>query len=163
MLEVADRVDGDVGRLHEVEHVVERQRAGRVAAVGVEHQDLLPVLALRAVEIDADRVVERRPAVGLALADALDEARIVGGGEARDAHLRVEVHERDVGGVIERVDELDRGRARVPEVVGHAAAGVEQQAEVQRRRVFRRRRRRNTSASASCRSRRSRSRRPSGR
>ena len=37
-------------------------------------------------------------------------------------------------GVLERVEELDRRGARVLEVLLHAAAGIEQQPEVQRRR-----------------------------
>ena len=136
VLHVADGVDRDVGRLAEGEHVAEGERASRVAAVGVEDQHLLPVLALGAVEIHADGVVQRGPAVGLPAADALDETRVVVGAEAGDAHLGVEVDERDVGGVVEGVDELDRGGARVLDVARHAAAGVEQQADVQRRRVL---------------------------
>ena len=38
--------------------------------------------------------------------------------------------------MIERVDELDRADPRVLEVGRHAAAGVEQQPDVQRRRLL---------------------------
>ena len=40
--------------------------------------------------------------------------------------------------MIERVDELDGGGPRVLDVARHAAAGIQQQAEVQRRRFLRR-------------------------
>src|SRR5262249_10037873 len=43
VLQVADRIHRDIGRLDQVEHVVEGQRAGRVAAVGVEDEHFLAV------------------------------------------------------------------------------------------------------------------------
>ena len=55
-------------------------------------------------------------------------------GEARRADLGVEVHQRDVHRLGQRVEELDGRRARQLDVLPHAAAGVEQQAQVQRRR-----------------------------
>ena len=137
MLQVPDGVDRDVGCLHEIQRVLIRQRAARVAAVRVEHEHLLAVLRFRAVEVHPQRVVERRHPVDLAHADPLDEARVVVGVEARDAHLRREIDERHVRRPIGGVHELDGGLPRGVDVFGHAAARVEQKPEVQRWREVR--------------------------
>src|SRR5438067_2777723 len=50
MLEISDRIHGYVRGFEQVQHVPERQRARRVAAVGVEHEHLLAVLILGAVQ-----------------------------------------------------------------------------------------------------------------
>ena len=99
MLEVADGVDRDVGGPQQIEHVAERERAAGVAAVGVEDEDLLAVLLGGAVEIDAERVVQRRHsrrpcARGCARSGAGSRLPRI----ARDADLGVEVDERDVLG-----------------------------------------------------------------
>ena len=98
--------------LQQVEHVAERHGAARVAAVGVDDQDLLAVLLGGAVQVDAERVVERGEPSGLRLADALDQPRVVVRAVARDADLGVEVDQRDVDGALDRVEELDGRRAR---------------------------------------------------
>jgi hypothetical protein len=84
---------------------------------------------VRAIEVDAERVVERRPAVGPASTNALDEARHVHRSVLRDAHFGVEVDERDVLGLGEVLQEPDGGRAGQTHVLEHAAARVEQQPE----------------------------------
>ena len=48
----------------------------------------------------------------------------------QDADLRIEVHESHIRRAVESVDELDRRGSRVLQVVRHAAARVEQQAEM---------------------------------
>ena len=90
---------------------------------------------MHAVEVDAHRVVERRPAVGLAGPDALDEARQIGQPVPRDADFGVEVHQRDVVGLGQFLEEANGRRAGQRDVVLHAAAGVEQQAQAQVQRV----------------------------
>ena len=80
-------------------HVAEANRAARVAAVGVEHQDLPARLLGGAVEVDAERVVQRREAVRLPRADPLDQARKVVLPVLGDADFGVEVDQRDVLGV----------------------------------------------------------------
>ena len=67
---------------------------------------------------------------GLARADALDHPRKVLLRVARDADLGVEVHQRHVGGVGEGVEKAHGGRARQRDVFAHAAARVEEQADV---------------------------------
>ena len=65
-----------------------------------------PSWSVGAVEIDAERVVERGPAIGLAAADALDQAGEVALAVAGDADLGVEVDERDVLGLGQRFRNL---------------------------------------------------------
>ena len=122
--------------LQQVEHVAGGERAARVAAVGVDEQDLLAVLLGGAVEVDAHRVVERRPAVRLAHADALDQPRVVVGAVARDADLGVEIDQRDVDRVLVGVEELDRGRCATSLMSAAMLPLVSSsEPEVQRRRV----------------------------
>jgi hypothetical protein len=87
-------------------------------------------LSGRSVQIRADRVVQRGEAVRLLLTDALDEPRELALTVARGADLGIEVDDRDIDGVCERVEELDGGGLREAHVLAHAPADVEQQAEV---------------------------------
>ena len=96
MLELADRVHRHVRGLEQIEQLVEAASSSRVAAIGVEQHHLAAVLPGGAVEVHADRVVERRPAVGLLLPDALDQRGRTRSAVTRDAHLGVEVDDRDV-------------------------------------------------------------------
>ena len=133
VLEEADRVDGDVARLERREQVGVGHRAARVAAVGVDDEDLLARLVHRAAEVDADGVEERGPAIGLAPAQPRHQAAEVALAVGGDADFGVEVDDRHVLGARQAIEELDRGAARQLDVGGHAAAGVEDQADVQRR------------------------------
>ncbi len=71
----------------------------------------------------------------LLVPDPLDEAGEIGLPVARDPHLGVEIDDRDIDGVRQRVQKLHRRRARERHVVLHALAEIEQQPEVQRRAV----------------------------
>jgi hypothetical protein len=113
--------------------VAERDGAPRVATIRIDDEDRPPLVFGGAVEIDAERVVERRPPVGAPAADPFHQARELPLLVARHPHLGVEVDERDVPRVAERVEEADGSGARQLDVLAHAAAGVEQQADVQLR------------------------------
>ncbi len=138
MLQEPDGVHRHVGRLQEIEHVAEGDAAPVVASVGVEHQDLPPVLVGGAVEVDAGRVPQGgAPPFRLPAPNPLDEAAELRLAVARDAHLGVELDQRVVPRVLEGVEEPDGRRAGQMDVGVHAAADVEQRAQVE----FRRRRR----------------------
>ena len=113
---------------------MEADRAARVAAVGVDQHDLPAVLAAGPVQVQPDRVVERRETARLLLPDPLDEPRELVLAVARRAHFGVEVDDGDVDGVGQRVEELDRRGLGEGQVLAHAPADVEHQAEVHRRR-----------------------------
>ena len=134
VLEVAEGIQGDVRGLEQVGDVAGVDGAARVAAVGVGDEHFLAVLRRRAAQVDGERVVERRHAAGLAHADAFDQVGIVVGAEDGAAHFGVEVDQRHVDRVLVLVEELDRRGPDVLHVLIHAAAGVEQEPEVQRRR-----------------------------
>ena len=78
----------------------------------------------------ADGVVQRRHPGRLLLANALDEPREFVLAEPRGTHLGVEIDDRHVDRIGQGVQELDRRGAREPEVVAHALADVEQDAEM---------------------------------
>ena len=118
MLEIADRVHGNIGGLQEIERVGEGERAARVAAVGVEHQDFAAFLPLRTVQIHAERIVQGRPAVGLTHANPFHETRVVRRTEPGHANFRVEVDEGEIGRVVHRIHELHGGCAAVPQLSG---------------------------------------------
>src|SRR5499427_5813064 len=74
MLEGTDGVHGRVRGLERSHQVAEPEAAACVGAVGVQHHDLSTVLFPGGVEIDPDRIVERRLPSGLQPPDALEEA-----------------------------------------------------------------------------------------
>ena len=123
---------GHVRGFQHVDDVTPAHRTARVAAVRVQDEDLAAVLILRAVHVDADRVVERRPAVRPSHPDPLDQTRQLRLGIARDPDLGIEIDERHVFSMRQLVDELHGRRPRQLDVLSHAAAGVKQQADVKR-------------------------------
>src|SRR5262245_28512907 len=131
MLEHADRVDGDVRRLQQIGQLMKRNRAARVTAVRVEEHHLAAVLAGGTVQVDADSIVERRPAADLLLADSLDDAREFVLAVARDADLGVEIDHGDIHRVEQPIQELDGGGLGEGDVLAHALADVEEHAQVQ--------------------------------
>ena len=114
----ADRVDRGFRSLREVEHLLERQQARRVLAVG-EHDDrlaadLVDVLRddlLQILQRDVDRVVQRRRAAGRRLADRLLELGGVVGEALQHDDAAVEVD--DLGEIL-RPQPLARSRSPLP-------------------------------------------------
>ena len=111
VLEEPDDVDRHVEARSSVETSLKRDRAARVAAVGEDDQDRAAIGLGGAVEIHAERVVQRR----LARRPCATRMRSTSRGkscwrEARDPDLGVEVHERHVHRVGQRVEEPDGGR-----------------------------------------------------
>ncbi len=120
-------------RLEQRQRLLQRQRRPGVTAIGVHHQYLAAVLGIGTVEVGAERIVQGREAVGLALPNPLDQPCEVALRISRDAHLRVEIHEGDVLGRRQHVQELDGGALRELHVGLHAAARIEHQTQVHRR------------------------------
>ena len=127
-----DRIDRDVGGPDEIEQLLEPYAAPRVAAIGVQQQNLAPILCECAIEIDAQRVVERRHPAGLLAAQAFNEPRKVGLAKSAHTHSGVKAHQGHVHSKIQFLEKLDGSSLREPGVALHAAARVEQHAEMER-------------------------------
>src|SRR6185369_11585485 len=112
---------------------VEAQAARRVAAVGIQHHDLPAVLLARAVEIDADGVVQRRLSAGRQTANTRGQTREVALSITTAFHLAREVDECHVNGLGQRCQELDHGLLSESEIELLARTDVEQDADVERR------------------------------
>src|SRR4030095_16645451 len=109
----------------------EAQAALGIAAVGIEHHDLAAVLLTRAVEIDADRVVQCRLSAGCQIADTLDETREVALSVTTASYLTREVDERHIDGVWERRQEFDDCLLRESEIELLASTDVEENSDVE--------------------------------
>ena len=72
--------------------------------------------------------------LGCRAADALDHAGKVALAVFRHTNLGVEIDQRHVFGIAQRIEEPDGRRSRQLDVFTHAAARIEQQSHVQRRR-----------------------------
>ena len=107
---------------------LERQTRARVHTVGVDHEHGPAGLARRAIQVHPQRIVERGLALRLPAPDTLHHAGKVALRISGDPNLGVEVHQRDVLGGGQQVQEADRRRSGQLEVALHAAAGIQQQA-----------------------------------
>jgi len=89
-------------------------------------------LCERPIEIDAERIVQRRHPAGLLAAQTFHEPWKFGLTKPAHTHLGVETDQGHVHREVQIPEELDGGGLREPGVAIHAAARVEQHAEMER-------------------------------
>ena len=134
----ADRIDEHFGFTHDALHVRDARAAAGVVAVGNDHDGLLAVLpALRHRHRFGGRVIHRRAAVRVNASERHGETIAIVGPVGDEIRAGAEaIQEELVELVVHQAEEaIDRVHRRRPLLAGHAAAGVDDDAEADRRAI----------------------------